>query len=169
LGWKVLELQAQVKSLKALSRAPKAARIVLDCQTANDPPRSIPLPNYRMIPHNSRPTFMRTLSPVFAVALVVACEKVPTRDPLDLARVFHPIFARELLAASQLPGLVVNLQNPVKAGVFIKVNSSTSATDLARNSHDEPLQWLRLPDSQLLLYSQPPDVQSHDSSNIELR
>ena len=112
---------------------------------------------------------MRTLSPVFAVALVVACEKVPTRDPLDLARVFHPIFARELLAASQLPGLVVNLENQVKARVFMKVNSSTSATDLARNSHDKPQQWLRLPDSQLLLYSQPPDVQSHDNSNFELR
>jgi len=106
---------------------------------------------------------------VARIALVVACEKVPTRDPLDLARVFHPIFAHELLAASQLSGLAVNLQNPVKARVLIKVNSSTSATDLARNLHDKPQQWLRLQDSQLLLYSQPQEVQSHDSSNLELR
>ena len=112
---------------------------------------------------------MRTLSLVFAVALVVACEKVPTRDPPDLARVFHPIFARELLAVSQLLGLAVNPQNPVKARVLIKMNSSTNATDPARNLHDKPQQWLSLQDSQPLLYSQPPEAQSHDSSNLELR
>ena len=92
-----------------------------------------------------------------------------SRDPPDLARVFHPIFTRELLEASQLLGLAVNLQNPVKARVLIKVNSSKSAADLARNLHDKPQQWLRLPDTQLLLYTQTPEVQTHDSSNIELR
>jgi hypothetical protein len=92
-----------------------------------------------------------------------------SRDPPDLARVFHPIFTRELLEASQLLGLAVNLQNPVKARVLIKVNSSKSAADLARNLHDQPQQWLRLPDSQLLLYSQPPEVQRPGDSNIELR
>jgi hypothetical protein len=92
-----------------------------------------------------------------------------SRDPPDLARVFHPIFTRELLEASQLLGLAVNLQNPVKARVLIKVNSSKSAADLARNLHDKPQQWLRLPESQLLLYSQPPEVQRHGDSNLELR
>jgi hypothetical protein len=92
-----------------------------------------------------------------------------SRDPPDLARVFHPIFTRELLDVSQLLGLAVNLQNPVKARVLIKVNSSKSAADLARSLHDNPQQWLRLPDSQLLLYSQPPEVQRHGDSNIELR
>jgi len=92
-----------------------------------------------------------------------------SRDPPDLSRVFHPIFTRELLDASQLLGLAVNLQNPVKARVLIKVNSSKSAADLARNLHDKPQQWLRLPDSQLLLYSQPPEVQRHGDSNLELR
>ena len=92
-----------------------------------------------------------------------------SRDPPDLARVFHPIFTRELLEASQLLGLAVNLQNPAKARVLIKVNSSKSAADLARNLHDKPQQWLRLPDTQLLLYAQTPEVQTHDSSNIELR
>jgi hypothetical protein len=92
-----------------------------------------------------------------------------SRDPPDLSRVFHPIFARELLDASQLLGLAVNLQNPVKARVLIKVNSSKSADDLARSLHDNPQQWLHLPDSQLLLYSQPPEIQRHDSSNLELR
>jgi hypothetical protein len=92
-----------------------------------------------------------------------------SRDPPDLARVFHPIFMPELLNASQLLGLAVNLQNPVKARVLIKVNSSKGADDLARSLHDNPQQWLRLPDSQLLLYSQPPEIQRHDSSNLELR
>jgi len=92
-----------------------------------------------------------------------------SRDPPDLARVFHPIFTRELLDVSQLLGLAVNLQNPVKARVLIKVNSSKSAADLARTLHDNPQQWLRLPDSQLLLYAHPPEIQSHDRSNLELR
>jgi len=114
-------------------------------------PVGFPLPKCRKIRDNSRRAFMRRLSLVFPVELVVACEKVPTRDPPDLARVFHPIFARELLATSQLLGLAMNLQNPVKARVLIKVNSSTSATDLAQNLHGKPQQWLRLEDSRLLL------------------
>src|SRR5216117_3232182 len=90
------------------------------------------------------------------------------RDPPDLSRIFHPIFSRELLDASQLIGLAVNLQNPVKARILIKVNPSKNAADLARNLRDKPQQWLNLPDSQLLLYSQPPEIQTHDSSNLEL-
>jgi hypothetical protein len=35
--------------------------------------------------------------------------------------------------------------------------------------HDNPQQWLRLPDSQLLLYSQPLEVQRQGTSNLELR
>jgi hypothetical protein len=92
-----------------------------------------------------------------------------SRDPADLARVFHPIFGPELLSASQLLGLAVNLQNPVKARVLIKAASSKTAADLVRNLRDNPQQWLRVPDSQLLLYSQPPEVQRHGDSNLELR
>jgi hypothetical protein len=92
-----------------------------------------------------------------------------SRDPPDLSRVFHPIFARELLDVSQLLGLAVSLQNPVRARVFIKMDSSKSAADFARNLHDTPQQWLRLPDSQLLLYSQPPEIQRQGNSNVELR
>ena len=95
--------------------------------------------------------------------------RIISRDPPDLSRVFHPIFTSELLNASQLLGLAVTLQTPVKARVLIRVNSTTNATDLARNLHDNPQQWLRLPDSQLLLYSQPPEVQRQGTSNMELR
>ena len=92
-----------------------------------------------------------------------------SRDPPDLSRVFHPIFSRELLDASQLIGLAVSLQNPVKARILIKVNAPKSADVVARDLHSNPEQWLRMPDSPLLLYSQPPEIQTQGSSNLELR
>jgi hypothetical protein len=92
-----------------------------------------------------------------------------SRDPPDLSRVFNPIFTPELLDASQLLGLAVNLQSPVKARVLIKVNASKTAAEVARNLHDNPRQWLRLPNSELLLYSRPPEVLRAGGSNLELR
>ena len=92
-----------------------------------------------------------------------------SRDPPDLSRVFHPIFSGELLAVSQLIGLAVNLQNPVKARILIKVNTPKNATDIARELRSNPEQWLRLPDSPRLLYSQPPEIQTQGNSNLELR
>jgi hypothetical protein len=92
-----------------------------------------------------------------------------SRDPSDLSRVFQPIFPPELLDASQLLGLAVNLQNPARARVLIKVSSSKSAADVARSLRDSPQQWLRLPDSELLLYSQLPEIQRQGDSNLELR
>jgi hypothetical protein len=68
-----------------------------------------------------------------------------------------------------LLGLAVTLQTPVKARVLIKVNPTKNAADLAQNLRDNPQQWLRLPESQLLLYSAPPEVQRQGTSNMELR
>jgi len=95
--------------------------------------------------------------------------RIISRDPADLSRLFHPIFPRQLLDASQLLGLAVNLQNPVKARVLIKVSSTKNAANLARNLRDKPQEWLALPESQFLLYSKPPEVLTHGSSNLELR
>ncbi|MGE5209374.1 MAG: hypothetical protein ACM3KL_08595 [Alphaproteobacteria bacterium] len=92
-----------------------------------------------------------------------------SRDPTDLSRVFHPIFSPELLEASQLIGLAVDLQNPVKARILIKVNAPKNAAALAQDLRSNPQQWLRFPDSQLLLYSQPPEIQTQGDSNLELR
>ncbi len=92
-----------------------------------------------------------------------------SRDPPDLARIFHPIFSRELIDVSQLIGLAVNLQNPVKARILIKVNAPKNAANVARDLRSNPDQWLRLPDSPLLLYSQPPEIQTQGNSNLELR
>ena len=92
-----------------------------------------------------------------------------SRDPTDLSRVFHPVFSRELLEASQLIGLAVNLQNPVKARILIKVNPPKKAADVARDLRTNAQQWLRLPESPLLLYSQLPEIQTRGDSNLELR
>ena len=92
-----------------------------------------------------------------------------SRDPPDLSRAFHPIFSRELLDASQLIGLAVNLQNPVKARILIKVNAPKNAAQVARDLRGNPQQWLRLADSPLLLYSQLPEIQTQGKSNLELR
>ena len=91
-----------------------------------------------------------------------------SRNPPDLSRVFHPIFTRELLDVSQLLGLALTLQNPVKAKLLLKLNSPERATELARNLYNDPQHWLRLPESELLLYSQPPDIQRR-GTNLELR
>jgi hypothetical protein len=92
-----------------------------------------------------------------------------SRNPPDLSRVFHPIFPRELLDVSQLLGLALSFQNPVKAKLLLKLSSPERAAELARNLHDAPQHWLHLSDSELLLYSQPPETQRQGSSNLELR
>jgi hypothetical protein len=92
-----------------------------------------------------------------------------SRDPPDLSRIFHPIFSAELLDASQMIGLAVNLQNPVKARILIKVKPPKNAAVIARELRSNPDQWLRLPDSTLLLYTQPPEIQTQGTSDLELR
>ena len=92
-----------------------------------------------------------------------------SRDPPDLSRIFHPIFSRELIDASQLIGLALNLQNPVKARILIKVNAPKNAANVTRDLRSNPDQWLRLADSPLLLYSQPPEILTQGNSNLELR
>jgi len=49
------------------------------------------------------------------------------------------------------------------------VNSSKNPAEIARNLHDNPQQWLRLPNSELLLCSRPPEIQRPSASNLELR
>jgi hypothetical protein len=61
------------------------------------------------------------------------------------------------------------LQNPVKARLLLKMNSSKTAAELAQNFQNDPQHWLRLADSELLLYSQPPEIQRQGDLNLELR
>ena len=90
-----------------------------------------------------------------------------SRDPPNLPRMFHPVFAPELLENSQLLGFALTLQNPVKARLLVKLKSPEAASEFARDLHSEPQKWLRLQDSNLMLYSQPPDV-SRQAANLEL-
>jgi hypothetical protein len=90
-----------------------------------------------------------------------------SRDPPDLSRIFHPIFARELLDSSQLLGLALTLQNPVKARLLLRVNAPEKAGELERKLRNEPQRWLQLQDSDLLLYAQPPEI-SRQGANLEL-
>jgi hypothetical protein len=90
-----------------------------------------------------------------------------SRDPPNLPRLFHPIFAPELLENSQLLGLALTLQNPVRARLFLKVKSPEAASEFARNLHNEPQRWLRLQDSSLMLYAQPPEI-TRQAATLEL-
>ncbi len=91
-----------------------------------------------------------------------------SRDPPNLARIFHPIFARELLDASQLLGLSLTLKEPAKARLLVHTGTSAQASELAQRLHDEPQRWLHLQDSDLLLYEQPPEI-NRQNEDLELR
>jgi hypothetical protein len=90
-----------------------------------------------------------------------------SRDPPDLSRVFHPVFSRELLDTSQLLGLALTLQNPIKARLLLRAKSPENAAELERQLRTEPKRWLQLQDSELLLYAQPPEI-DRQGVNLEL-
>lgn len=91
-----------------------------------------------------------------------------SRDPPKLAQMFHPIFSRELLEASQLLGLSLTLQNPVRARLVLKLKSAEAATEFARQIQSEPQKWLKMQDSDLLLNSQTPEVETQ-GEDVQLR
>ena len=91
-----------------------------------------------------------------------------SRDPPNLARIFHPLFAPDLLNASQLLGLSLSLKNPIKARLLLRLKTSAEAADLAQRLHDDPRRWLKLQDSDLLLYDQPPEI-NRQGSDLEVR
>jgi hypothetical protein len=91
-----------------------------------------------------------------------------SRDPPKLAQMFHPIFSRELLEASQLLGLSLTLQNPVRARLVLKLKSAEAATAFAGQIQSEPQKWLRMQDSDLLLNSQTPEVETQ-GEDVQLR
>ena len=91
-----------------------------------------------------------------------------SRDPPKLAQMFHPIFTRELLDASQLLGLSLTLQNPVKARLVMKLKSAEAAKEFGGQVRSEPQRWLRMQDSELFLHSQTPEVEVQ-GENVQLR
>jgi len=89
-------------------------------------------------------------------------------DPPSLSRFFGPIFARELLDSAQILGLGLTLQNPVKGRLLLKMKSAKAAEDLANKIRQDPRRWLRLQDSDALLYAEPPEVITQ-GADMELR
>lgn len=94
--------------------------------------------------------------------------RLVSREPATLSRMFSPIFDKELLDAPNLLGLSLNLQNPVKARLILTAPSAQAAGDLAARLRNEPQRLLKLPDSDLLLYAQPPEVEVNGPA-VQLR
>src|SRR5437879_9223964 len=57
-----------------------------------------------------------------------------SRDPPELAHVFQPIFTPALLGSSQLLGLALTLQNPVRAKLLWNFHSPQISSHLVRDT-----------------------------------
>ncbi|MDQ6656222.1 MAG: hypothetical protein M3Y80_10460, partial [Verrucomicrobiota bacterium] len=94
--------------------------------------------------------------------------RLVSSDPPSLGRYFNPIFARELLDSAEIFGLGLTLENPVKARVIVRTKSSKAAEALAQQVRENPQRWLRLQDSGLFLFAQPPEVTTQ-GAGVEIR
>jgi hypothetical protein len=94
--------------------------------------------------------------------------RLVSRDPTKLGRLFSPVFNNELLGNCDLLGLSLTLQNPVKARLILKAKSAAAAGELAAGIRNEPQRFLKLADSELLLFAQPPEVDVQ-GSDVQLR
>lgn len=94
--------------------------------------------------------------------------RLVSREPSLLPKLFPSIFDKELLEASTLLGLSLNLQNPVKARLILTAKSAESAEELANRIRNDPQRLLKVQDSELLLHAQPPAVEVV-SANVEVR
>jgi hypothetical protein len=80
---------------------------------------------------------------------------------------FGPVFNTEI-ENCDLFALSLTLQTPVKARLIPKARSAEAAGDLAARIRNEPQRLLKLANSELLLYTQPPDVEVQ-GTNVQLR
>ena len=89
-------------------------------------------------------------------------------DPPSLSRYFSPIFTRELLDSTQILGLGLALQNPIRGRLLLKLKSEKQAAALAGQIQQDPQRWLRIEDSELLLFAEPPEVITQ-GADVEIR
>jgi hypothetical protein len=94
--------------------------------------------------------------------------RLVSSEPAKLNRMFPPILPNELLESCDLFGLSLALQNPVKARIIIKAKSSQAAADLAGRIRNEPQRFFKLADSDLLFYTQPPEIDVQ-GANLQVR
>jgi hypothetical protein len=85
--------------------------------------------------------------------------RLVSTEPGKLARMFPPLFNNELFENCELAGISLALQNPVKARLILKTKSAQAAGDLAARIRNEPQRMLKLADSELLFFVQPPEVE----------
>ena len=93
--------------------------------------------------------------------------RLVSREPAKLDRMFAPVFNAEI-ENCDLFALSLTLQTPVKARLILKARSAEAAGDLAARIRNEPQRLLKLADSELMLYTQPPDVEVQ-GTNVQLR
>jgi hypothetical protein len=93
--------------------------------------------------------------------------RLVSREPAKLDRMFAPVFNNEI-ENCDLFALSLSLQAPVKGRLILQTKSPQAAGDLAARIRNEPQRLLKLADSDLLLYVQPPDVEVQ-GSNVQLR
>ena len=94
--------------------------------------------------------------------------RLVSREPAKLGRMFAPVFNNELTDNCDLFALSLTLQTPVKGRLILKTKSGQAAGDLAARIRNEPQRVLKVADSELLLYAQPPDVDVQ-GADVQLR
>jgi hypothetical protein len=94
--------------------------------------------------------------------------RLVSREPAKLGHIFSPIFSNELLENCDLFGLSLTLQNPVKGRLILQAKSAQAAGDLATRIRNDPQRLLKLIDSELLLFAQPPEVEVQ-GADVQLR
>ena len=94
--------------------------------------------------------------------------RLVSREPAGLSKMFASIFEKELLDASALLGVSLNLQSPVKARIVITAKSAQAAGDLAARIRNEPQRLLKLQDSELFFNAHPPEVEQ-EGAEVQLR
>jgi hypothetical protein len=94
--------------------------------------------------------------------------RLVSREPSKLDRMFAPVFNPELLQTCELFGLSLTLQNPVKARLVLQEKSPETAAELAARVRNEPQRMLKMADSDLLFYAQPPEVEVQ-GRNVQVR
>jgi hypothetical protein len=94
--------------------------------------------------------------------------RLVSREPGKLGQVFSPVLNRELIENCDLVALALTLQNPVKARLVLKAKTTQAAGDLAARIRNEPQLLLKLADSELLWYAQPPEMDVQ-GPNVQLR
>jgi hypothetical protein len=94
--------------------------------------------------------------------------RLVSREPANLGRMFIPLFNNELVQNCDLFGISLALQNPVKARIILRTKSAQAAGDLAARIRNEPQLLLKMADSELLFYTQPPEVEVQ-GANVQLR